>query len=564
MLTRLPKVDYRTLVDRAYLPAIFVRDKVIVAVNDRFCSEMGRRPEDVLHLDYSVVFDGDVLSEFFETDGKQMESMTLTGLEYLIEREVGEAQYYHCNLLPYDHGYLITFKRQAAQDYMPLRVISTTSKYIDSLTKLFNKNALEKIMSKVLADHAGKSFFVFFVDLDRFKWVNDNLGHKVGDELLVNVAKRMKKCVRSSDYIIRWGGDEFIVILLTDDAAAVRRIADSMLASLSSSFSLSGNSVSISGSIGIARYPDDGKDALALVKNADAAMYAAKEGGKNCHAFFSSSLRALLAKRLDLERTARNGVKQNLFYMVYQPQVDVRTGKIVGGEAFLRCKIPTSNPYLPREIVSTAEEIGEIREITKYTLEKASVFIASAIDYLSEGFRLSVNISPVMLSYLKVAELFDEVRIRTGVPGSYIIEISESRIVTDLSKSLESLCTLRDRGYAIAIDDFGTGWSSLMYLRQARVEKIKIDFSLISAMDQCEDSRMVIRSIIGIARGFGIRVIAEGVETSEQLKVLDALGCDEYQGKVFSGPIDPIGFLKLLQQQKEGAVAPSVSKIGVR
>jgi diguanylate cyclase (GGDEF)-like protein/PAS domain S-box-containing protein len=419
----------------------------------------------------------------------------------------------------------------------------------DHLTQLPNRRLFKDRLdlSMTQSKRYGGLVGVMFIDLDRFKLVNDTHGHAEGDELLKNVAQRLRNCVRAGDTLARQGGDEFTVLLPdlyhAEDASI---IAEKVLNELKTPFTVCGQEFRATASIGIAIYPRDGENADVLLKNADIAMYKVKANGKNGYMFFSPEMKACYQERISLENELRQAIQDSEFELFYQPQISVCGDRIVGLEALIRWRHPVHGLLNPSSFIDMAEEAGLISDITDWVLAEACSQMASWRAMGLDGMRISVNVSPLEFDRNDVVERIacniDKYRLPANVLE---IEITENLLLNDVSGVIDKMRLLRDRGVRISIDDFGTRYSSLNYLRRFPISTIKIDQSFVR--DLAEEKRVspIIHAIIGIARGFGLHLVAEGVETDFQMKTLNDLGCDEMQGFLFGKPA-PAAEIELL------------------
>ncbi|MFZ3266314.1 MAG: EAL domain-containing protein [Terriglobales bacterium] len=413
--------------------------------------------------------------------------------------------------------------------------------YYDALTGLPNRTLLQDRLSKALASarrHAGK-VALLFLDLDRFKDINDSLGHSVGDLLLQGVAERLKKRGREDDTVARLGGDEFLIALthvkdVPDVAAAAERLMDAMTAG----FVVQGNSINVSCSIGISIFPEHGADCETLIKNADAAMYRAKESGRNNFRFFTEDMNVQVVERLTLENSLRLALNNKELSLVYQPQMDISTGRITGLEALLRWQHPELGPVPPDKFIRIAENTGLIVPIGEWVLRTAC---AQARKWQDEGLpevSVAVNVSAVQFRQEDFCELIRRVLNETGLGPQYLeFELTESLLLANADVTLSVIQELKSMGVTLAIDDFGTGYSSFGYLRQFRVSKLKIDRSFIRDVAVNPDDAAITTAIISMAKSLHLKVIAEGVEDEAQMAFLRAHQCDEIQGYYFSKPL---------------------------
>ncbi len=413
--------------------------------------------------------------------------------------------------------------------------------YHDLLTHLPNRALLKDRLSLAIT-HARRNkrkLGVMFLDLDRFKLVNDTLGHTMGDRLLKAVANRLQSCLRSGDTLSRFGGDEFTLLLpevRTKDDVVV--IASKILDRLSTPFVIDGHELFVGASIGIAMYPEAGDSVETLIQNADIAMYHIKGRGKNGYQFFSDEMNLKFSTRLSLERELRNALSNGELRVFYQPQVSLKSGEIIGVEALIRWQHPKRGLILPSEFLPVAEETGLITRLDEWVQQHA---FEEVIGWQRAGLgsvRLSVNMSAHQLEQESFVERFLMNLDSSGLPGEQLkLEITENTLMRDMDIILPKLREVRERGVRIAIDDFGTGYSSLSYLQQFPVNTLKIDRSFVSDIRADQDDASIINAIVAMARGLKLDLIAEGVETRAQLRYLSSQGCCEVQGYIFSRPV---------------------------
>ena len=423
--------------------------------------------------------------------------------------------------------------------------------HFDELTELPNRTMFMHTLQRAssLAQRRNKSFALFFIDLDRFKNINDSLGHEAGDHLLQDVARRLRQHLRESDTVARLGGDEFVV--LVEDCADVREldaIAQNILNAIGRPYILSGREYHVTGSIGIATYPADGQDPAALLKNADIAMYMAKDRGKNNFQFYSAQQNAHSFERLALDSALRHALERAEFELYFQPKVEIATGSIVGVEALLRWNHPDLQMVMPNQFIPLAEETGLIVPIGQWVLRAACT---QSVAWRREGLkplRVAVNLSARQFVHdgllSDIASALDE----TGLaPEGLELEITESMVMHNPEQAVITLTRLRAMGITVSIDDFGTGYSSLGYLKRFPVDNVKIDRSFVKDLPHDQDDAAITRAVIAMAQSLRIRVIAEGVETREQMQFLREHGCDECQGYYLSRPLPASEFALLVR-----------------
>jgi len=412
----------------------------------------------------------------------------------------------------------------------------------DPLTGLPNRMLLNDRLEQGIASAArtGKKLAFMFIDLDRFKFINDSLGHHVGDELLKQVASRLAACVRASDTVARLGGDEFAVILVDlKDENGAKQVAENMVAGLAAPV-FSGNlQLNTSGSVGIGIYPNDGRDSATLMKNADAAMYHAKERGRNNFQFFSSEMNTRVIERLSVENYLRRATRQNELELYYQPRIDFESGELVAVEALLRWRHPNRGLLMPDKFIPVAEESGLIVEIGKWVLEEATGQVREWQRAGLADLRVSVNLS---VGQIRDADAFlevvDEALTKSGLNPRFLeLELTETVLMQNIKEKTALLNRLGEQGIGLSIDDFGTGYSSLYYLKTLPVDSVKIDGSFVRDIVDDPNDEAIIRAIVAMSHSMQLRVVAEAVETDAQFTALKSLGCDEYQGYLASEPL---------------------------
>jgi len=424
--------------------------------------------------------------------------------------------------------------------------------YYDSLTGLPNRTLLSDRLAQAVsrAGRDSKEVAVMFLDLDRFKTINDTLGHTVGDQLLRIVADRLQGCLRRSDTVARIGGDEFVVILSSlDQEEDIPQVAQKILHELAQGVMLEEHEIFTSASIGIAVFPVDGEETGTLLRHADIAMYQAKERGKNTYQFFSHEMNRKAIDRLMLENSLRKGLKRDQFFLLYQPQLDLRSGRMVGVEALVRWNHPQLGVLSPDRFIPVAEESGLILNLGAWVLRTAC---AQAQQWRREGYpplRIAVNLSSRQFSHPAFIDMLDHILEETGFdPASLELELTESIIMEEPEFAIMTLTDIKVRGISLAIDDFGTGYSSLSYLKHFPFDRLKVAQSFVHDVTSDTDNAAIVDAVIAVAQSLNIKVIAEGVETRKQLDFLYARQCDEVQGFYFGRPIPAEKLVELLRE----------------
>ncbi len=432
--------------------------------------------------------------------------------------------------------------------------------YHDLLTRLPNralfKDRLELAITQ--ARRSGQKLAVMFLDLDRFKVVNDTLGHAMGDRLLQAVTHRLERCLRKGDTLSRFGGDEFTLLLpAIRNPEDARQIAKKLIKALRAPFQLGEHEVFVGVSIGIAIYPDAGDCMDQLIQNADIAMYHVKARGKDGYRFYSETMSIDSANRLNLERDLRLALERNELRVFYQPQVCSSDNRIVGLEALVRWQHPERGLLFPRDFLPLAEETRLIGQLSEQVLDQAFQDVGHWIRSGHGDLRLAVNLSPVQVEHPKFVEtLMQRVRAHNFPAGNLEIEITEHVIMNDLDQISQKLRELAALGVRIAIDDFGTGYSSLNYLHRLPIHTLKVDQSFVKGMRSGEDGACIVNAIVAMAHGLKLEIVAEGVETDQQLTYLRSLGCHQVQG-FFYGPAEPAARIAVTLEQTLASVTPA-------
>ena len=447
-------------------------------------------------------------------------------------------------------GAVIVFHDVSAARAMSLQM--THSAQHDLLTSLPNRLLLnDRITQSIaVARRQKKHIAIIFLDLDRLKYINDSLGHAIGDELLQSVSKRLLGSVRGSDTVSRQGGDEFVILLSElarpEDAATS---AQKLLHSLSAPHLLGGHDLHIDGSIGISIYPADGSDAETLLKGADTAMHHAKEHGRNNFQFFKADMNLKAVERQSLEGGLRCALERKEFLLHYQPKVNLETGVLTGAEALIRWQQPDRGLVSPTQFVPIAEDCGLILPIGRWVLREACRQARAWQDAGLPLLPIAVNVSAVEFRDKGFVEGVRTILSETGLPARYLeLELTEGVLMEDAESAASVLLELKAMGVHLAVDDFGTGYSSLSYLRKFPIDALKIDKSFIHQDTADPDESTIVSAVIAMGRSLGLRVVAEGVETLEELMVLQGLHCDEAQGFYFSRPVAAAQFADLLQR----------------
>ncbi|GLR81503.1 EAL domain-containing protein (plasmid) [Azospirillum oryzae] len=561
---RLQEAERQQLFTQAPLGIALVgADGLVLDCNPAFAAAAGLPRQELLGTDLRLRF-GDQASVFALEAALQGESGKLESDQPLLLG--GRRSHFSLHFQPVIADGAQKFVLAFAEDIGEKRRAEQHIQYLahfDALTGLPNRVLLYDRIAQALREgrRDGTKVAVLFIDLDRFKVINDSLGHSFGDEVLRSVARRLQSGLRESDTVGRLGGDEFLIVVRRvmepNDAACV---AEKVVAHLASPFAVGGQNFVVTPSIGISLYPDDAEDPEGLIRCADIAMYHAKEQGRNGFRFVTKEMGAKSRERMDLEGSLRQAIRDGQLFLVYQPQVDTLTGRIVGLEALIRWRHPDEGMILPGRFLPVAEETGLVLAMGDWVLFEACAQIRRWRTRFDLSIPVAVNVSGAQFRDgqlpAKVARALDA----NGLSGPELeIEVTESTLIDDVESAAATLAALKQRGVLIALDDFGTGYSSLSYLHRLPIDKLKIDRSFIHDLSTGASDSSVPRAIVGLGRSLGLSVIAEGVETQEQLQLLRDLACESYQGFLFSRPIPVEEVERLLE--KLTAVQPPVQSV---
>jgi diguanylate cyclase (GGDEF)-like protein len=425
----------------------------------------------------------------------------------------------------------ICFFKDLSEKYAAQQRIETLA-YRDVLTGLPNRLLLSQRVDFALrmVERNGGQFAVFFLDLDRFKNINDSMGHSFGDRVLVEVAARIGACLRDVDTLCRLGGDEFVLFLQEADSSGAEACAQRVLHAMAEPFVLDGMNFSVGCSIGVALYPDDGKTLDELIQYADTAMYRAKERGRGSFRFYQPQMNVDVLSRIKMDHAMRQGMLQGHFQVHYQPQIALTSGRLIGAEALARWNDGEFGAVPPNIFIPLAEETGFITTVGGWVLAQA---VQQAAHWQNAGTPLvvSINVSPLQFQQSDFVDIVDKALQAAGLaPELLELELTESILVRDADEALERLHALASIGVRLSIDDFGTGYSSLSYLKRFPIDKLKIDRSFVTGLPADESDRAIVSATIAMARALKLTVVAEGVETQAQMDCLRELDCAAYQG----------------------------------
>ena len=422
----------------------------------------------------------------------------------------------------------------------------------DSLTGLPNRTQLDNRFNYAigLAKCGNGHLALMFLDLDHFKDINDTLGHSIGDALLIELAKRLSRVLREGDTLSRLGGDEFILLLPGTNAANAAQVAQVILNTIAKPHQIGDYNMTLTASIGIAVYPNDGDDLESLSKSADNAMYRAKREGRHGFRFFTPEMQAHSVRNMQIVNALRQAQEQDQLQVYYQPQVSIADGCLIGAEALLRWRHPVLGMVSPAEFIPIAEENGLILSIGEWVLRQA---VLQAKTWMTNGYTpliMAVNLSAVQFRHPDLPALVSCILDDEGLPPEYLeLELTEGVAMHNPMGAIAVMNNLHERGIRMSIDDFGTGYSSLSYLKQFKVYKLKIDQSFVRDIGTDPEDKAIVCAVISLAKSLGLKTIAEGVETTEQLGFLREQGCDEAQGYLFSKPVSAEQFEAMLKQE---------------
>ena len=431
--------------------------------------------------------------------------------------------------------------------------------YHDALTGLLNRNMYRDRLGQELAAcrRHQQRLAVLFVDLDRFKIINDTYGHEAGDALLIEVAAALRQVVREGDIVARFGGDEFLLALRNiRDPQAVEQVAAKLVLRLAQPFTVAGRSAYGGASVGIALYPDDGSSTDELIRHADAAMYSAKSAGRGTYRFYTPEIERMARNDLLLKNEMRAALERGEFLVHYQPQWHVASGRLVGAEALLRWQHPQQGLILPSHFIPLAEETGHIIALGHWVMRQACRQLAQFEAAAGAPLTMAINLSPRQFQQADLVADIVAIAQDEGVhPSSIELEVTESTAMADVEAAAVTLQELAMRGFGIAIDDFGTGYSSLAYLRRFPVDKLKIDRSFVCSIPEDVNDAVIASAVIRLGKSLGLRVVAEGVENEIQRNFLAAQGCDFLQGYGYGYPMTPAAFIACASAARIGLAA---------
>lgn len=528
---------------------------LILQVNPAFTELTGYHCEDVVGRSPSILSSGRQDSEFYAQMWRVLNSEGRWRGEIWNRRKNGEI---YPELLTitaiYDDQKQITHYAALFSDITSLKENERRIEhlaYYDPLTHLANRRLFNDRLNQALAQAQRNelTLAILFIDLDRFKQINDSLGHQIGDELLCELAERIKSCVRDEDTVARTGGDEFLVLLShVNKPSEVVYITERILAVASKAVTLHEHQLNISASIGVALFPEDGTDADTLIKHADTALYRAKAQGRNTYRLFKPSMNKAAMYHLKLDQSLRQALEHKEISVVYQPIADAKTNQIIGAEALARWHHPELGTISPAEFIPLAEENGQIIPMGRFIFNRV---VHQAAEWACK-LPIAVNLSARQFNDPHLGKHITHLLAKAGVPAPLItLELTESLLQGNVPRHIEQMQALHSAGFNLSIDDFGTGYSSLAYLRRFPLNTLKIDQSFVRDMAESSDAHAIVRAIITLGQTLGLHTVAEGVETIEQQNLLAELGCSKLQGYLIGQPVAPEIFERLYLQASE-------------
>ncbi len=530
----------------------------IIYINEPFTRVTGYKAEDVLGKKPTLLKSGLHKAPFYSKMWHAIEKVGVWQGEIANRRKNGEiyTEWLSISSIKDADGKITNFmavftditKRKRAQE--TIRHMA----YYDALTDLPNRALFREQLKQALslAERNQEMVGVLFLDLDRVKVINDSLGHEMGDRLLKGVAERLRRCLRASDVVARLGGDEFMLLLTgIKQPNEITHLTEKILETIRPSFKFDSHELFTTASIGVSIYPNDGREAETLLKNADTAMYRAKRSGRNSYQMFDETMKVEAFQQLALDNGLRRALERNEFVIHYQPQISVSSGEIIGMEALVRWDHPELGLLPPSTFIQWAEDSGLIVPIGERVLHMACEQSKKWIDSGYPSIKVGVNVSGKQMRQSNIVETVKRVLKETGLPAECLdLELTESVLMDLDSQAMDVPHALRAMGVGFSIDDFGTGYSSLNYLKRLPVNTLKMDQSFIRDLTSDSNDAAIAHAVIGLGHGLNMNVLAEGVETEGQLEHLRGLKCDHVQGFLFSQPLPPVIFEKLLKEKK--------------
>lgn len=529
-------------------------------VNTAFVRTTGYSAQEVIGKNPRILKSGKTLPHAYDEMWKAITNGQSWQGEFINKRKDGVEYIYSINVSPVvDDDSRITHYIAIEEDITERKKTEERVHFLanfDVLTGLPNRARMEEHFSYILslARRNNTSFALMFLDLDHFKDINDSLGHKIGDELLVQLSKRLQSVLREEDTLSRQGGDEFILLLPGANSHGASTIAQKLIETVAKPFSVNEYELSVTISIGISLFPNDGDSIETLAKNADAAMYRAKQEGRNSFRFFTEELQQRTIRNLELSNALHYAIENKELYLTYQPQIASSDRRIIGAEALIRWNHPLFGHVSPSEFIPIAEDNGLILPIGEWVLRTAIAQAKQWIDLGLSPMIMAVNLSAVQFRHPHLPLLISSILQEVQLPPEYLeIELTERMAMHDPDRAVLIMNQLHQQGIRMSIDDFGTGYSSLSYLKKFNVYKLKIDQSFVRDINTDAEDKAIVRAIIDMAKGLGLLTIAEGVETQSQLAFLQQQGCDEIQGYLFSKPLLPEAFETFIRTHQLGS-----------
>lgn len=516
--------------------------QIIEYVNRSFELITGYSKEDIIDQSPSILKSGKHDSEFYTSMYQTLQSKGTWQGEIWNRKKNGDVflEWLSISTLKNSKGRIThcigMFSEITAQEHFREKL--HTLAYYDPLTSLANRTLFSDRLSAMIQNKRKKTLCVVFIDLDGFKRINDSLGHDVGDQLLVTFAKRLKLSIRSSDIVARWGGDEFILAIeVTDTYAGISRFCNKQLNILEAPFLLSDRELNITASIGVSVYGEDAQTAKDLIRNADIAMYQAKQHGKNRYEIFSSQLRKDISEKIEIEYRLRRAIHYRHIEVYFQPQVELSGNNIIGLEALARWTDEELGYIPPQTFISIAEDTGLIGDLSALILDKALEQFKYILE-VNPAVLLSINLSASQLQDDNLVDLLEAKINQSSIePRKIKLEITEDLFISNIKKSIQITSSLKKLGFIISLDDFGTGYSSLSYLKDFDIDELKIDRSFVTDIENSERNQAIISAMLVMSKVLSINCIVEGVETEDQLSILKNLGCNLFQGYLFYKPM---------------------------
>ncbi|WP_019026208.1 EAL domain-containing protein [Colwellia piezophila] len=539
--------------------AILDNDLTIRSANRAFTGLVKKPIEQIINISLSSLFHAHHNVDFFIDINQQLQLSEHWDGELRFTNDQGELVTTWLEITPVNYNKLKEGKTYIAtfSDVLQRKRVEDELRYLanyDTLTGLPNRRLLAERFnhSLALSKRYGFTFAIMFLDLDGFKKINDTLGHTVGDKLLMEVAKRLKTCIRESDTVARMGGDEFVILIEdVDNKRVISKVADKIIDAFQQKFHIIEQDIKATTSIGVAIYPDDGQDMDILFKNSDIAMYEAKKKGRNNFKFYNTAMNDKVAERMRIESYLDTAIENNELRLFYQPKLSLKTLEVVGVEALIRWQHPVLGFVSPVDFINIAEDSGHILAIGEWVIRRACEDLLKWQGSLLQDIDIAVNVSAKQFEQIDLAKLLKSILSEKMIPANKLeIELTESLLMATGPQAIHTLKKLKELGVKLSIDDFGTGYSSLQYLSCFPVDYLKIDRSFLMDIENNQKNETIVRAIIAMAKGLGLKVIAEGIEQETQLVMLQSLGCDLGQGFYFSKPLPHDQFVKYFTQQQ--------------